>query len=352
MHKIKRDAPASRFFMRTARYLLSMNTNPSAPPPDQHASAAETRVIVITLAVVGGALVLAGLVFGEPITKIAVVLIALTSLQGAWRGAIETIGFAVALLLSALLAFPLGRMIEDTVASAAGVGGLTKRSISVGVAAIAVLLVTAIAASIAGRSLKKKSYPWMRHDHLIGAGLGLAEGLLIVMLVVWGLTALEPIARNRLAQAQADHEADPSVPESHALAQAVVSLGESASRSAFGSVAAIANPIANAGVIQLADDYMAVALDREALAHFLESDAARELQDHPAVQRALQQLREDPEIRTAIEGGLGRDGLRAILNSDTVLSVIDESELMRELGPMINDLQRAMDEAKKRIRGR
>jgi uncharacterized membrane protein required for colicin V production len=345
----------------------------NAAPSTGDAQRRQGRLLLLGIAAVGLLAIALAFAFGSPVTQVLVVVVTLTTFQGAAIGAAETAGLVVSLLLAALLAFPIGRLIEDAVGGALGVTGLMKRGAGVAIAAVAVLLVGSLLFGFISRRVFRKNRRGMT-DRSIGGALGLAEGVFLGLFALWALMAIEPVAQSRLASAQTSPsvpaetnpspsaspvpKADAAPPEpttaadetSNALARRVLAVTESARGSAFGRLAQTTNPFEETPVVRMADDYLVVVRDPDALAWFLESDAVRRFNETPSVRRAIETLQSDPEIRAAIQGGLDRGGLRSILDSDEVLRVLDETTVIEDIEPIIEDLRAALDEAKHRAR--
>ncbi len=302
---------------------------------------------------VGAVLIALALLFGGPTTKVVVTLVVVTTLLGAWRGAMETGAFVVALLVAAIAAFPLGRAIEGMVGSTLGLGGMAKYGAAVGIAALGVLVITALIVSVLAKRLKKKIPEIAKFDRPVGATLGLLEGVLLSFLVIWGALAIQPTAQRRVDDSIAAREAgvisdEPNLSER--LAHSVLTLADDATAHPVGTIAASTNPFSEAEAFVLAEDYLLIANDPEAMRTFQESDAMNRVREHPAVKRTVEILENDPRIRETLEGGLTRDGLYAIINSDPLLDALRETNVLEEIKPLTDDLREALEEAKSRIR--
>jgi hypothetical protein len=327
-----------------------------------------SRTLILAVAVAGLLAVAVALAFGSPITQIAVVLIALTALQGTILGATETAGLVAALALAALIAFPLGRAIEDPVGNIANLHGVAKRAAGIAAAASLALIVGSLLFGAISRRLFRKGRRGLA-DRSIGGALGFVEGLFLAILALWGLFALEPVAQSRVASGQAavtdrqgratpdaatdpEHSSPTGNAHSSTLARRVLAITGSASGSFIGRLARDTNPFAEAPVIAMADDYLVVVRDPDAMAHFLESDAVRRFNQTPSVRLAIEIIRNDPEVRAALERGLDGPGLRAILESDTVLQALDDTNVIADIEPLVDDLRAALEEAKAKARAR
>lgn len=326
--------------------------NEHAPKPDAVGNKKSPAWFFIAVAAGLTVLVLAYLV-GGPTTRVVATCVVLTTLAGAWRGAIETGAFLLAMVVAALLAFPLGSLIEQPVGGALNLGGIAKRGAAVGIAALVVLIVASLVTSAVAKRLAKNSRLLKTLDRPVGAGIGLVEGVFISFLVLWGILAIQPVAAQRLdenAAARAAGALPPDPDISERLAGIMVTLAEDAERHPVGAIAASANPIAEAEAFVLAEDYLQIVNDPEAMRVFQESDAMRRVREHPSVQRTVEILENDPEVRAVLQRGLTRQGLSDLLNSDTVLKALRETNVLDEVRPLTADLREALDEARGRIR--
>lgn len=335
-----------------------MTTHPKTRDqrPEEPTRRRRSRVLILAVALAGLIAVAVALAFGSPVTQIAVALIALTALQGTILGAAETAGLVAALALAALVAFPLGRAIEDSLGGLIGATGVAKRAAAIAAAAAIALILGSLVFGVISRRLVRTARRGFT-DRSIGGALGFVEGVFLALLALWGLFALEPVAETRLASsrdaiAAPDAPANPEPPKPNDLASRVLAITESASNSFIGRLARDANPFAETTVIAMADDYLLVVRDPAALEHFLESDAVRRLNETPSFQRALEIIRTDPDVRAALERGLDRRGLRALFESDAILRALDDTGVVRDLEPLADELREALEQAKARARPR
>ncbi len=332
-----------------------MTTHPETRDqrPEKPTRRRRSRVLILAVALAGLIAVAVALAFGSPVTQIAVALIALTALQGTILGAAETAGLVAALALAALVAFPLGRAIEDSLGGLIGASGVAKRAAAIAAAAAVALILGSLVFGVISRRLVRTARRGFT-DRSIGGALGLVEGVFLALLALWGLFALEPVAETRLASSRDAITAPdaPEPPKPNDLASRVLAITESASNSFIGRLARDANPFAETTVVAMADDYLVVVRDSAALEHFLESDAVRRLNETPSFQRALEIIRTDPDVRAALDRGLDRRGLRALFESDAILRALDDTGVVRDLEPLADELREALEQAKARARPR
>jgi len=327
-------------------------TNQSNAPAKQPAKKKASGAFLLAVAVGAVVLVLAYLAGGLT-TRVVVTCVVVTTLAGAWRGALETAAFLFAMLIAAVLAFPIGGLIENPVGDALDLGGIAKRAAAVGVAALASLIVVSLVTSMVAKRLAKNSRLVATIDRPVGGTLGFIEGVFVSFLVLWGALAIQPVANQRLvdnAAARTAGELPPEIDLSERVAGIVVDLADDAAEHPIGAIAASANPMAEAEAIVLAEDYLLIVNDPEAMRAFQESDAMRRVREHPSVTRTVELLKEDPQVRAVIERGLTRQGLYDLLNSDAVLDALNETNVLDEVRPLTADLREALEEARARVR--
>ncbi len=327
----------------------------SAPPPPAAATAeapAPQRPLVeqlAPLAVLGLGLFLATVAYlggSAPVALVLLVTFACAA-QGLWRGGAEVIGLLAGTLAALVLAPPLGKALEGVIGGLIGSGGLQGRIISVAAVFVVVMLAVTIAASIAARRALRGRDAWRRWNHLAGGGLGLIEGVILGMAVLWVPLALEPIAQARLAAAGELGE-----PENPA-ARRLVDFAKAVRESPLGSLARETSPIAGSELLAMAEAYAAVSRDREALTFFLDQPVMKRLSELPSVRSALDRLKADPELREMFSqsSAVSAQTLLAIMQSPLVLDILDHSTIVKDLTPEVDAVAQALKAARAKVPG-
>ncbi len=274
---------------------------------------------------------------------LAIILVVFGVAQGVLRGAARVLGLVVAMILAMVLCFPLGRLAEGAVAGVLGTSGLLARFASIVSMALIVTIVVSLAISIPARRWMKKHPEWKKWDRIAGAGLGLVEGLLLVLALLWIPQALEPIAKTQIEDAQ--QESRPAPP----LAQRIADLATSVRSSPLGGVAAATNPVAGSELMNFAGDFSQISHDPEAIDAFMQTDVMKKVQAMPSVVQAIDMLEKDPQLNAiGRRGGLSVGMLREVLENPTVLKVFDETTIINDLAPMADDLRKAIQDVKSR----
>ncbi len=272
-------------------------------------------------------------------------LVGLGAAAGMRRGALRTLGWLAGLALGAALAAPVGRAVEPLVASIAGTGGLLNRVAS----AVAAALAIALAAGVVGSELCGRlaaSRPGLkRFDRWAGAGVGAAYGGALCLVVSWFVLAAEPIARGQIEWEEAGGRAAP--PAARPLVRAAGAIRASP----FGGLVDATNPLREADLLALAADFVAVTRDPEAMAFFMESDAMRRVSRLESVRRGLEAVRGDEALSGLFDDGEVSVGdVVAVLNSPTLLRMLDTTPVVEEFSPHAQALRAALREARSRVR--
>jgi hypothetical protein len=297
-------------------------------------------------------LVIAVFLFGGWVARLVAVIVVGCTLQGLWRGAAELTALLVGMVLAVVLAPPVGGALEGIVASIAGTSGLVNRFASMGVAALLIVIITAGVGGVLARRWLKQRPHLARLDRYLGAVAGLGEGAFLSMLALWVPLALEPIAESRTTT-MVETETDgvyglEEVP--NPVAAGVVDFARAVRGSSLGAVAESTNPIHGSRILSLLDDFVAVSQDREAMEYFLATPVMREINDLPSIAQAIEMLKADAELSALFsERGATADSVRAVLSSETVVRIFDETTVVDDLAPRIEDIAAAITEAKGRI---
>lgn len=306
------------------------------PRPDAALRPAKLAIVATV-----GLVILLTLILGSLPMKVLALVMGLCTLQGLWRGAIELAGLVLGMIVAVILARPLGIAFEGAAASIFNTSGLMNRGLSM---AIVALVITALIAIIfkftAGRALKKKE-PIARYDKLAGAALGLIEGSIIGLMLLWVPLALEPVATAQLAARQAD----PTMPANPA-AERVVSFAHQVRASTLGGVATSTNPAGGSMLLSLANEAAAVLRDPEKFEHLMQDDAIVRLQALDSFKRAMDMMNTDPRIARLLDAGEINDAvIRELAESNTMLRIMDDTTLLADVRPLVEDLRKAIADA-------
>ncbi len=285
----------------------------------------------------------AALAFGNPATKVLVPLVALATLNGYWVGGMKVLSGILGLVIGGLLALPLGQACEGLTCRWFGLGGLTGRMVSI--VAVGILLAVFAATLLdflVCRRLRRRPGV-LRYDKWLGSGLGMAQGVLVAFTLLWGILVLEPVATARLAM----EEDQPGATKADPAASGIVNLVQLARGSFVGRIAAAANPLAESRIVTLPGKCVAMLGDPVALEAFNRHPAIEGLSEHPVVKEVIAALAEDPQISEMIKSdeALSPQDLLVILGSPRLLEILDATDILAELSPLAEDIERALNES-------
>ncbi len=284
----------------------------------------------------------AAIAFGNLVTVLFFLFVALATVNGYWIGAARIAALLGGLLVAALLAVPMGKALEGLCTAVLHSTGITNRVISIAICALAnVVVMTVILQVVIGR-LQKRKPQWKRYDRLIGSGLGLLEGTVLGFLLIWTVLSLEPIATTSLAQTTAPDGATTANP----VSRQVVAMAQAARDSTVGRLADAINPLDEMRLITLFANGLVVINDPVARQAFVNHPAIEGIRQRPSVQQAMRMLADDPKISLILEtGSMTGENLRAILDSPTLLAILDQTDLVAELSPLAGEIEQAINEA-------
>jgi hypothetical protein len=323
----------------------------NAAAPSNAAVSDFDRLLIRCIAGAMLGLLLLMLIFGGPVVRLAGLALVACTLQGLWRGAAELAGLVAGLLVAMVLSPAIGKGLEGAVSGVFGTAGLTNRFLSIGLVALVITAGVAAGVGFAAKRYLKRSPPLQRWNPYIGGALGLVEGLVLALAVLWVPLALEPVAHGQVEQARADAEESGQPVRSPGLAGAVVGFAQSVRESSMGGLAQGTNPLQDSRLISLAGDFALVSQNEAAMRWLLDTEVMRTAHELPSVQRALEIIHEDRELMAMSEDGwVTADSIRAAMNSPTVLRVFDETSAVADLNPLADELAQAIADAKARIK--
>lgn len=302
------------------------------------------RVRALSIPVAVAVVLLAALLAGW-ITAILAATTAFGVVVGLRRGGAQILGWLFGLLLAALIAPVLGRALETPLASLLGTAGILNRTISIGACGLLIAIAAgAAAAALARRFLRPR--PALAHaDAWAGAAFGLLYGVALALAALWIPLSAAPLAHAQLhAQQHTGRSASP-------FARPLVRLSERARASAMGRLAASTNPLPGSDLFALAADFAQVASHPEALDHFLGSAPMQRAAELPSVQQAFELARADPVLAPMFAPGarVTVESVLRALNSQAVLSAIDQTTVLADLEPLAPDMAQAVRDARLRV---
>lgn len=307
------------------------------------------RGLLIGLGAATLCITLASLAAGSWLTTLSVALVGGMALVGVWRGGAEIAGAAVGVLAAVCAAPGMGRLFEGAVGGVVGTTGMLNRLVSMGVCGVVILIGVGAAVNygvkryVGGRPGLEAVNVWS------GLGLGTVKGVVLALAVHWVPMALEPLAMARVFAEREDAYMTAGGPP-EPVAEGVLKMARASRGTWVGSVAEATNPVAGMDLLLLAADFAAISRDEAAMQHFLGSKVVRSLLELPSVREATAMLEADEELKGLVSAeGVTVQGIMAMLRSETVLRIIDETRIVRDVSPQSGALVRAIAEARARV---
>ncbi len=294
-----------------------------------------------------GLLLLAAIIFGNVITAFFTALIAIAIVNGYWLGASRIAAVFGGLFAAALVAVPLGRALESALGGIFGTTGLTNRLVSVLIVVVLIVSLIAFVLQLVIRKWLKGHPKLVLYDRPAGAGLGLLEGALMGVIMMWAVMSMEPIAATGVTASHAHVDAAPNP-----VAERVLEASQSMRESVVGRAADSVNPLKNLRLFTLFQKVLVVLNDPAAREAFVNHEAIVGIQSRPSVQQAVALLQEDEELVAIIDGesGITAAALRRLLDSDVLLRIFDDTGIVEDLRPMTKELERAIEDAYAQVR--
>jgi hypothetical protein len=308
--------------------------------PSEPRSWFEQPRFVWSAAALLAALTLAALWFGNPATKVFAFILSLSVLNGYWLGAARVTSLLIGMLIAATLAVPLGKLFEGVSGYLTGTSGLANRMLSVGIMAILVTAAATPGFHILVTWLMQEKLNAPAADKPLGAVIGSLQGTLLGFLVLWSILAIQPVAATAVAVRQ------PGAAENRAAVK-FVELGESVRQSLVGHVAETVNPMSDLRLLTLLQKALRVLNDPAARDKMARHEAIAAIKDLPSVKQAAEMIKADQRLMAMLsaEDGVSADELREILDSPTILKILDETSIAADVGPMSDRIEEAIDAA-------
>ncbi len=325
-----------------------------------------------------GFILLVGVIFGGLAMKIVATVIALAIAYGWWLGFARIGAFVGGLLLAFLLAPLLGRAFEGVFIGLFGTSGIVNRLLSITTIGVVIIVAATVGGSFGLKRLLRGKPHWRRVDRVLGAACGAVEGVLISLAILWVPIALQPIAaaqleqptasaqtiqsddggataqgaqlaarqRTRASSASASNERSASNP----LAARVVWFASKVRESAVARAVSPLNPIADADVFTIVQEFSDIANDEIAMELFMDDPDVQRVRELPSVQRAMDILQQDKELIAMLkDDGLTRETFQRIVRSDAVLQALDQTSVVDDVSDSIDSIRAAAKRARDQV---
>lgn len=345
---------------------MSESEPPSSAQSSEAASHAvrsrvPTRPRVVTVGmVVLMAFCLLTFVVGDLPMRVLGVCVLVAGWQGLTRGLAETLGVLVGLVLAAVVALPLAKVVEPLLFPL-GLSGLLGR-----VCAYALVIGVSVGVCVLiGRGIGKRLFEHIpalaAWDKLVGGAVGAIYGVALAVFLLVVPLALQPVASAMRSGATTSNASEAEggaggsdrarrTRENPAVAL-VLAAAERISASSMGPTLAALNPLRDLTLLNLAADFAVVAQDAKAMEYLLATPVFRELADDATMRGAADELKTDPELRTLVDrpDAITPRTLAALATSPVITHLIDRTPLLEVLRPRAEAMMQAIREARQRV---
>ena len=205
-------------------------------PPSQQKPFSSAAAVLLALGV--GAAIGFGWIGGDWFAAGCLLLVVSAGCRGYRRGGLKIAGTVLGLLVAMHFAEPCSHIIAPYVERWIDVAGEYRGVILLSAAGVLLALIVVVSFRVVARFLLQSRPGWQHADHWLGAVLGGVQGALLSLILLFGISVLEPVAQQYLRGSQA-------FPESKVrrVASAVVSLNERAWKSSLQPVMAALQPV-------------------------------------------------------------------------------------------------------------
>lgn len=326
----------------------------ASAPAIKPSGSVSTPLKLLSLTGIAGVSVLAGLVSGSLAAGLMFLVIGLFAYRGLSQGLSGGIATVLALILASLLGPLLGGLIAPILESSFQVTGLVGRGLALGIGGMIVFAAAAAILRVVIRRALKDRKILQRADAAIGAVIGGLVGTLVAFVGAWIVLSLAPpqattVVAAPVAQPNADsdaeEEAEPSA-RNRAL-EVLQSVAADLRGSSIGAAAQATLPGDQARIFTLMSDFAFVARDPIARQHLVESEVVKQIWALPAAAQAAEKAKADPQLRHIIEaGGITPEDIRIIAQSKTITEIIDSTDFMGQVTPLLPQLEEEIRKAK------
>lgn len=244
---------------------------------------------------------------------------------------------SVAAITAAIIYAPeIGMQYEQQVGETLGTTGLLNRCVSVAGVGIGIsMLVWLVTYLTVGRIVRNRP-GLVRMNRRGGFLIGYAQGAAAIVLLVGGFLVMEPIQRQRLA------EANVAVEDYSMVHKAIFWTVDQTDASVIGPTIRKYNPIEKIpqlNQIQRVQRTAAVLADPAKMNDVIGHPSILQLQQRPEVQQAVADLRSDESINKILTSGkpMDRAAAMTLLNHPAVLNLVDQPGFLEEATKAIEE---------------
>ena len=267
---------------------------------------------------------------GDPVAAGSVVVVALSAVMGFRMGFVRITATIVALVAAVALAPALGMNYEDAFAEQFGTTGLTNRFLCIASMGVFVSLTITLALAFISNLILAKRRRLRWGDHLAGFVIGMAEGVVLVWLVLGGLLSLQMWQRGDDI-------------ENNRVALAVDQVASQTRQSVIGPTIRDYNPFERIEALASVGHFRKTVQrfqDPRSFKRLMNNPKIAELRSDPLIMEAIDEIRNDPEIKQLIEQKQPVPGklVMRLMSSPGLMQLVDHPEFLDRAREVIDEM--------------
>ena len=273
----------------------------------------------------------------DHVTATALVAVTIAGFSGYRMGAAKLIAFFGGLALALIYAPTFGQQLEPKFAEWFGTEGFANRMLSMGAAGIGILMAFALMVRLLTRRLLEERPLLQGLNQWGGFSFGVVQGAGVVLLMLGGLLIVEPMVKNRLYSGRGSG----SSKMQKAVGRRLMEIAEQTRQSAVAPWVLAYNPFEQVPQLERLHLSMKVFSDPQQLNRLMQSDQLSQLQQDPSIQQAIDQLSEDPQLRSFFAAGNSVDHKAALslMDNPAIMKVLEQPQLLNQLSDMLDATQ-------------
>lgn len=288
-----------------------------------------------------------GIVYEDWLTGAILFFLCIASYMGYRLGLLKMLAFLGASYAVYLYAWPMGQGLDPHIRNQFEMSALMSRAIGVGISAISIFLLMAIAGHFVVKMVYDRSERLELMDRILGFLVGVAEGGAIAALLLGASISIAPLCQQRIDIPETGDE-DPLV---MGVSHGVVNLAAATEKSLLGPFFKGNNPINELPVVSQVENATVVLNDPSAMQELMAHPNIVALADQPALKKTIEMVNGDPELQAFFKSGqVDQASLMQLADHPAFMKIVDETDLMAEMSTLFLQIQPALEEVGSRHR--
>jgi hypothetical protein len=167
------------------------------------------------------------------------------------------------------------------------------------------------------------------------------QGALVLLILVGGVLVVEPMSKKRVVAR------DDNGPFGRAVAQHVVNIAKQTRESRLGPAIIANNPFEQIPPLARMQRKVRVVSDPEQVNELMKHPSLEQLKESPKIRSAIDSLIADPEIQQLLKSGKPVDPLTAmsLMNNPAILQLLDDPNFVIEMSKIVSELDPELQES-------